>query len=186
MGGRQSIPLIIDDNEIKKFSHFPISDVKSWLNTLKTKYNNKLSEQDIQNIFNSLFPFGDSRLFAKNLFRTLNISNNKYLSFNEIMIAYSILFKGSRFERLRWIFRFYDVDNDGLISKNEMFRVLKSVEVMVGFFYDEFVDAEALVNEFFLAIDNHSGFINFEDFKRLVEIKGCATRLFESERELDH
>ncbi|KAG0435051.1 Neuronal calcium sensor 1 [Dictyocoela muelleri] len=171
MGNNESIPFIIDETDISKYSHFPLDDVKGWLTTFKNKYNNKITIKDLENIFNSLFPFGDSELFAKNLFKTMNISNSQFLGFDEIMIVYSILAKGSQFERLRWIFRFYDTDNDGFISRNEMFSVIKSIEVMISFFYDEEIDTESLVNEFFDVVGNKGEFISFEDFRKLVEVK---------------
>ena len=45
------------------------------------------------------------------------------ITFGDFMEFLSVISKGSTLEKLSWAFRFYDVDHDGVISTDEMFRV---------------------------------------------------------------
>jgi len=46
------------------------------------------------------------------------------ITFGDFMTFLSMITKGSTFDKLSWAFTFYDVDNDGLISIDEMLKVL--------------------------------------------------------------
>lgn len=171
MGNKPSLP----DPNISKFTHFSEEDLTTWYSSFIDTYKDKMSLKDITDLFNDLFPFGNSKSFSQNLFRTLNITNESFIRFDEIMIAFSILSYGSEFERIRWLFRFYDMDSDGYISKYEMGRVMESIIEMVGPFFDGF--SMNLVDEFFEIVENESGFLNFDDFKKIIERKGDAFKL---------
>ena len=44
----------------------------------------------------------------------------------------STLLKGSVYERLRWTFRLYDINGDGLITQNEISEIIYSVHELMG------------------------------------------------------
>ena len=41
----------------------------------------------------------------------------------------SVISKGTTHDKLSWAFTFYDVDNDGVISKEEMLKVLNEKRI---------------------------------------------------------
>jgi len=46
------------------------------------------------------------------------------ITFGDFMEFLSVISKGTTQDKLSWAFTFYDVDNDGVISKEEMLKVI--------------------------------------------------------------
>ena len=82
-------------------------------------------------IYSQFFPLGNSSKFSKYLFGAIryinadvtgyrNIPENetdKKIYFKDLVIALSVLTKGSVDERIKWAFNLYDLDKDGRINK---------------------------------------------------------------------
>jgi len=49
------------------------------------------------------------------------------ITFGDFMEFLSVISKGTTMDKLSWAFTFYDVDNDGVISKEEMLKVVTIV-----------------------------------------------------------
>lgn len=178
MGNRSSSLKHFDLDDSKKFSHFPSKDVQDWSHEFKTRFpNGKMTLQDLEMMFKRFFPFGSPKKFVIRLFNTINISQSDFIDFHELLIAFSILMKGSNFEKLRWIFRFYDEDSDGVISKHEMVDIAKSMIDMVSNTLDINVDIEKAIDDLFETCENKSGFFTFEDFKELAARKKEAFQM---------
>ncbi|KAM0678969.1 Calcium-binding protein NCS-1 [Binucleata daphniae] len=153
-----------------KFSHFSPQSVKLWDAEFHTLFpSGFVTHQDVDKIFKNLFPFGSPANFTKLLFRTIDICDSQKIGFNEFVITFSILTKGSKYEKLRWVFRFFDNDCDGFISKPEMLRAVQSIYDMCGYMFDLEVNVRNVVESLFCNIENESGFITFDDFKKLAE-----------------
>ncbi|EPR79205.1 Calcium-binding protein, partial [Spraguea lophii 42_110] len=156
------------ENINDKFSHFTPQELEEWNKSFNTKFpNGYITSVDLEKILHSLFPFGNPSKFSSILFRTINISGNKTIDYNELLIAFSILNKGSHFERLRWVYRFYDIDNDGIVSKKEMLTVVQSIFDMTSHTFNMKIDVIEFIDRIFKELENQSGFLTFEDFKRL-------------------
>jgi Ca2+-binding EF-hand superfamily protein len=59
----------------------------------------------------------------------------------------SVISKGTTMDKLSWAFTFYDVDNDGYISKEEMLKVailLKLFKVNFNTKIPKYIDKEAV------------------------------------------
>lgn len=166
--GNQESKIQGEETDVRKFSHFPHTDVKEWSNAFQTLYpDGSVTPKNLEEIMMMFFPFGDVRPFSERLFQTINIGQTGYIDFNELLIAFSILVKGSKYERLRWIFRLYDRDNDGVVSSEEMTEVVSSLHMMARGIVASGVDAKILVNDIFTELENQSGFLTFNDFERL-------------------
>lgn len=153
-----------------KFSHFSPQSVKLWDAEFHSLFPaGFVTHQEVDKIFKDLFPFGSSSHFTKMLFRTIDICDTQKIGYNEFIITFSILTKGSKYEKLRWIFRFFDDDSDGFIGKAEMLRAVQSIYDMCGYMFDLEVNVRDVVESLFMNIENESGFIAFEDFKKLAE-----------------
>ncbi|KAF7683947.1 Visinin-like protein 1 [Astathelohania contejeani] len=175
MGAIRSRAVSNDDDIIKKFPHFTPEDVIKWTQSFHCIYpKGYMNKDELNQLFQTFFPFGNPSRFTANLFRTVNISGNNKIDLNEILIAFSILSKGSMFEKLRWIFRFYDSDNDGVVSKMEIRNIVEALYEMVGPTFDLTIDVKAAVDEIFCELENESGFLTFDDFKRLAQSENSA------------
>ena len=50
----------------------------------------------------------------------------------DLLVSLSTLLRGSVYDRLSWIFKLYDVNGDGLITKRELHDIIASVYDIVG------------------------------------------------------
>ncbi|ADM11366.1 recoverin-like calcium-binding protein [Encephalitozoon intestinalis ATCC 50506] len=156
------------EEDARQFSHFPSKDIQEWSSSFRSEYPGGLmTPKDLEEIFRSFFPFGSPTNFSRRLFETINIGQTTAIDFHELLIAYSILIKGSDHEKLRWIFRFYDKDNDGLVSKEEMVEVVQYLADMTSHTLDVSIDSEGIVEEIFTSVGGSKSFLTFEDFKAL-------------------
>lgn len=171
MGNIKSLPDTSTTDLLSKFSHFRPEDITLWLQMFKKTYPSTITRTELDHALKTLFPFGNCSPFASNLFRTINISQSSHIDISEFLISLSILTKGSKLEKLRWVFRFMDSDDDGVITKNDMTRVVISVYDMIGCFFDISMESEKTVEKLFEEAENESGFLTFEDLKFLVENK---------------
>ena len=178
MGGAYSRATQPNEETIGKFSHFSPQDIQLWSKSFHNTFpNNAMKTQDLERQLKNFFPFGDPRRFSEILFRTINISGTDSIDFHEVLIAFSILTKGSNFEKLRWIFRFYDNDNDGVVSKSEMVYSLEALVSMVGTTFDIEMDVKEVVDDIFKELENQSGFLTFDDFRSISDKKKDAFAL---------
>ena len=73
--------------------------------------------------------------------------------------------KGDKISKLRFLFKIYDIDNDGYISNGELYQVLK---MMVGSNIKD-TDLQQIVDKTILYADkDEDGKINFEEFCEVV------------------
>lgn len=169
MGNQNSLPPS-KITDYSKFSHFLPAEIKEWSSIFKSIYpSGKMSKNDFVDFFSSLFPFGNVDPFCCRLFQNINISQAKEIELEELLIAFTILFKGSTFERLRWMFRFYDEDKDGFISKIELEEGLNIINLMISNSTLQEMNTKVLVDQIFGSVENCSGFLTFNDFELLYD-----------------
>ena len=65
------------------------------------------------------------------MFRTFDTDHNGYIDFVEFLLAINITSSGTPEEKLKWVFKLYDVDGNGTISQNEMTKVVQSMYDML-------------------------------------------------------
>ena len=56
------------------------------------------------------------------------------------MVGLSVLARGTLMEKLRWAFTLYDINGDGIITKEEMLDIVSSIYDMMGRFSEPAVD----------------------------------------------
>ena len=58
-------------------------------------------------------------------------------------MALSMLARGTLEEKLEWAFSLYDINHDGVISKDEMLAILSAIYDMLGVYTDPAVDEKS-------------------------------------------
>ena len=91
---------------------------------------------------------------------------NDEVEFNEFISALSTFHSGGSEEKLKFVFRIYDIDGDGFISNGELFKVLK---MMVGDNLNE-RQLQQLVDKTMLKADtDRDGKVSFDEFLAVVD-----------------
>ena len=62
----------------------------------------------------------------------MDTDNNGYLDFKEFLLAVDLVAARTPEDKLIWAFKMYDLDNSGIIDKDEMQNVMKSIYTMLS------------------------------------------------------
>lgn len=86
-------------------------------------------------IYAQFFPRGaDTNGYARFVFNSFDIQRKQEITFTDFVIGLSVLTRGTIDEQLRWIFTLYDINGDGIITKDELSRIVSSVHDLMGKF----------------------------------------------------
>ena len=93
-------------------------------------------------------------------------NEDKAVDFKEFILALSVNLHGTVEDKLKWAFSLYDVDNTGVISKENMLEIIKDIHAMVP----SNVEHERRTEEIFELMDaNDDGIITFHEFHKAVK-----------------
>ncbi|XP_052225494.1 Kv channel-interacting protein 4-like isoform X1 [Dreissena polymorpha] len=127
-----------------------------------------VNEETFKEIYAQFFPQGDSTAYAHYVFNTFDHDKNGSISFEEFVMGLSVLSRGTLPERLQWAFNLYDVNGDGIITKDEMVNIVGAIYEMMGRFTLPAIDeysAREHAEKVFQKMDlNTDGVISFEEF----------------------
>ncbi|XP_060068059.1 Kv channel-interacting protein 1-like isoform X3 [Ylistrum balloti] len=127
-----------------------------------------VNEETFKEIYAQFFPQGDSSAYAHYVFNTFDHDRNGTISFEEFVMGLSVLSRGTLQERLQWAFSLYDINGDGIITKEEMNDIVSAIYEMMGRFSEPTVDettARDHVDRVFQKMDlNKDGVISLEEF----------------------
>ncbi|GAV47564.1 hypothetical protein ZYGR_0H04100 [Zygosaccharomyces rouxii] len=122
-----------------------------------------------------MIPGVSANPLASRIMEVFDADNSGGVDFQEFISGLSIFSgRGGKDEKLKFVFKIYDIDKDGYISNGELFIVLK---VMVGNNLDDeqlqqIVDRTVMEND----IDG-DGLLSFEEFKSAIETTEVAKSL---------
>ncbi|XP_050395326.1 Kv channel-interacting protein 4 isoform X3 [Patella vulgata] len=127
-----------------------------------------VNEETFKDIYAQFFPQGDSSQYAHYVFSTFDHDNNGSISFEEFVMGLSVLSRGTLQERLQWAFNLYDINGDGIITKDEMVDIVSAIYEMMGRYSEHICDENTPrehVDQVFQKMDlNMDGVISLEEF----------------------
>ncbi|CAG0888561.1 unnamed protein product [Darwinula stevensoni] len=91
-----------------------------------------VDEDKFKAIYSQFFPQGDASQYAHYVFNAFDTEHTGSISFEEFVEGLSILSRGSVQDKLQWAFQLYDIDGDGLLTRNEMEEIVTSVYNLLG------------------------------------------------------
>lgn len=106
-----------------------------------------VKEDKFKLIYAQFFPRGaDTSGYARFVFNSFDHQRKQEITFTDFVIGLSVLTRGSVEEQLRWIFTLYDTGGDGIITRDELNRVVNSIHDLMGKFALNSSQAAALDN----------------------------------------
>ncbi|XP_066304073.1 neurocalcin homolog [Branchiostoma lanceolatum] len=109
-------------------THFAKHEAEYWMKIFyKDVPNGKLSEAEFVEYFGNFYTATDDRsksTLARQIFKAFDRNNNGHVSLREYLMGMSTLLRGDALEKLEWSFILFDLDGDGLVSKEDMEGVL--------------------------------------------------------------
>jgi len=114
-------------------THFSKPELQSLYRNFKNDCpNGILNEEVFVRIYAALFPAGDARNYSHFVFRAFDTYNVGQITFEQFIVGLSTWLRGTFEEQLRWIFRLYDINDQGFLTKEEMLTLIKSIHKLLG------------------------------------------------------
>ena len=111
--------------ELSEKTQFSPEEVKCLYRAFKQKCPEGISsEETFHEIFEKIFPLGDSSKYAHLVFISIDKDDCGIITFGDFIDFLSKMSKGSLEDKIHWTFIFYDVNRDGVITRDEMMKVI--------------------------------------------------------------
>lgn len=94
-----------------------------------------VKEDKFKLIYAQFFPRGaETNGYARFVFNSFDVQKKQEITFTDFIIGLSVLTRGTIDEQLRWIFTLYDLNGDGIITRDELNKIVNSVHDLMGRF----------------------------------------------------
>lgn len=136
--GPSSINLIERKNiaklaeQLSRTNHFATKEVERLLHFYKKQLlqKNRMDRSTFRDVLHRDFKMTDDFLMDR-IFRAFDSDNDSHISMEEWIEGLSKFVRGTEEERIMFAFVVYDLNNDGYITKDEMFPMLKACMIKV-------------------------------------------------------
>ena len=135
MGNVESNEYLTEDdlNFCKNNTKYTEEEVKSWYSSFKKDCpSGVLTKEKFIDVYKLFFPRGDAEKFCNHVFRTFDTDKNGEINFVEFLLAINVTLSGTPLEKLKYAFKLYDVDGNGIIDQGEMNRIILSIYELIG------------------------------------------------------
>ncbi|CAF3956020.1 unnamed protein product [Rotaria sordida] len=155
--------------EIMKCTRFSKSEIRLLYRSFKQECpSGNVNEERLRGIYLQFFPQGNASKYTRYLFSMIDRNHKGTFTFDDYILTLSVLCRGTIDEKLRWIFRFYDMHGEGHLTRTNLGEILLSLSELLGSSGHTPVNERELqkhVNEIFDDIDPmHNEQITINDF----------------------
>jgi len=140
---------------LKRHTHYSETAIREWYKNFRQDCpNGTLSREKFVDMYNLFFHSENAEMFCDHVFRTFDTDQSGSIDFKEFLLAINVTSAGDNEEKVKWAFRMYDVDGDGVIDIQEMTKIVKSIYVMLDRGGNKPVDdVEQTVCKIFMKMD---------------------------------
>ena len=163
--------------ELSRRTHLSHHELRKWYHGfMKDCPEGHLTLEGFARAYSKLFSKGDTSHFVEHAFRVFDANNDGVVDFEEYICAIATSTNGTLEEKLRWVFKMYDLDGDGYIGRDDLLEIVKSIYQMVGsstlsnFPADETTPEDRTSKVFALMDTNKDDKISLDEF--IVGAKG--------------
>lgn len=149
-----------------------------------------LDSRSFQRIMHATFGITNEKII-EGLYRVFDFAGNNLITEPEWIRGLSLFVRGKFEERLQVVWQVYDTNEDGMISREEMYTLLQDCLVKTKADDNDTEEAvKDLVEMLFRKLDmNHDGKVDKEDFWAAVKednlLLECCGQVFPSQRHVD-
>eukprot|EP00039_Didymoeca_costata_P021117 m.343474 g.343474 ORF g.343474 m.343474 type:complete len:187 (-) comp22882_c0_seq1:166-726(-) len=167
MGGKMSKlnPAVVSD--IQKHTKFNREEIQAWYKGfLQDCPSGRMTKEELRAQYTATFPDGDPGPLSEYIFNAYDTDHNGTVDFKEFILGLSATSRGDVDEKLHFTFEMCDLNDDKLISKEEMINFVEAVYRMVGKIRTHGDTPKQVVDNMFQKMDkNADGFLSFEEFR---------------------
>ncbi|XP_053211089.1 Kv channel-interacting protein 1-like isoform X1 [Panonychus citri] len=117
-------------------------------------------------IYAQFFPRGsDPSSYAHYVFNSFDPDHTGSITFTDFVVGLSALARGSVQDKLRWAFNLYDLNGDGVLTKDEFSLIVSAVYDLMGKSVEFVLDGKEQTERVFRKFDQkQKGTINLQEF----------------------
>jgi neuronal calcium sensor 1 len=128
MGQSNSKLCIETVNEMREITVFDQKEIIEWYQGFVSEFPlGYFVKTDINRIYGQFFPFGNSVEFSNRVFELMDEDQNGKVDFREFLKTFSIVARGGMEDKIQWSFKLYDMNGDGVIDREELLSVTKTI-----------------------------------------------------------
>ena len=149
-----------------KSSGLQESQVKQYSEAfLRDHPDGKMKPKDFHDMIEKALPKLDTSNMEKHVYRIYDTDNDGYINFTEFMMIFFIMSDGSPEEVLTKIFRVFDVNSDGTITKKEMTKLIRDMYSLLKEEDPNLAAKELVAKSAFAEMDSdQDGKVTLEEF----------------------
>ncbi|KAI9103710.1 hypothetical protein DFS34DRAFT_605545 [Phlyctochytrium arcticum] len=116
----------VDFGKLQQVSHFDVVELEAFHDQFLS-LSTTPQGIDKETFERCLGPLGlEKNLIIERIFKFFDRDGNSIISYEELILGLSVLCKGGLDERIKWAFKGYDLNDDGIISRDELHQMFKA------------------------------------------------------------
>ncbi|XP_023330477.1 Kv channel-interacting protein 1 isoform X1 [Eurytemora carolleeae] len=129
----QSKRTFIDLEDLIRTTKFSKQEIRTMYRGFKQECpGGAVNEDTFREIYEKFFPYGNAACYAHHVFKAFDVNSTGAISFRDMLVSLSTLLHGTQYEKLKWTFRVYDLNGDGVITKTELGNVVVGIYELMG------------------------------------------------------
>merc|ERR1712212_161550 len=172
MGSKNGKPVLREEDiaALSQSSGLDEAQVKEAFNAFVTEHpNGRMKPKEFTAMMSQALPKKGASKMEKHVFRAYDTNNDGYIDFVEFMVIFYIMSDGTPEEVLGKIFRVFDGNSDGTISKKELKRLIKDMFMMIKEENPEEASKEFITSSTFAEMDeDQNGKVTLEEFTAAI------------------